>query len=187
MSGWRKARPLPESVSTPVARASSSAGTRSATVLPSTAVRSVIANSTPSSAAARSTSLVDAETNPSRSAIAPGSESGTVSGRELRGAGGRDRDAARPGERGQHLGEVERIARRAGREPQQPGVRPAAGQRPDELGHGRLGERAELDAMCVVHRAAQREEVLPLRYRAGHADEQQRHLVARSWRAVPRA
>ncbi len=38
----------------------------------------MIANSTPSSAAARSTCLVGAETNPSRSAIAPGSESGTV-------------------------------------------------------------------------------------------------------------
>ena len=59
-------------------RASSSAGTRSVTVRPSTVVRSVIANSRPSSAAARSTSLVGAETNPSRSAITPGSESGTV-------------------------------------------------------------------------------------------------------------
>ena len=78
MSGWRNARPVPESASTPVARASSSAGTRAATVRPSTAVRSVIANSTPSSAAARSTSLVGAETNPSRSAMAPGSESGTA-------------------------------------------------------------------------------------------------------------
>ncbi len=77
ISGWRKARPLTESVRTPVERASSSAGTRSVTVRPSTAVRSVIANSTPSSAAARSTSLVGAETNPSRSAMTPGSESGT--------------------------------------------------------------------------------------------------------------
>ena len=40
------------------------------------------------------------------------------------------------------LGEVERVARRPGGEPEQPGVRPAAGQRPDQLGHGRLGERS---------------------------------------------
>ncbi len=31
--------------------------------------------------------------------------------------------------------------------------------------------------MRVLYRTAQREEVVPLRYRAGHADEQQRHLM----------
>ena len=97
--------------------------------------------------------------------------------RELGGARRRDRDAARPCERGQHLGEVERIARRPGGEAEQPGVRSAAGQRADELGHRGLRERAELDPMRIVYRAPQREQVLSLRYRAGHADEQQRHLV----------
>ena len=31
--------------------------------------------------------------------------------------------------------------------------------------------------MCVLDRTAQREEILPLRNRTGHADQQQRHLV----------
>ncbi len=96
--------------------------------------------------------------------------------REAGGARVGNRDAARPGQRGQHLGEVERVASRAVGQLQQPRVRPAAGQRADELGHGRLGERAELDATRAVDRAPQGQEVLALRYRAGEADEQQRHL-----------
>ena len=51
---------------------------------------------------------------------------GHGAGRELRGAAGGDRDAAGAGERSEHLGEVQRVAGRAGGEIQQPGVRSAA-------------------------------------------------------------
>ena len=70
--------------------------------------------------------------------MAPGSESGTEPAASWAVPAGGDGDAAGPGERGEQLGEVERVARRAGGQPQQPGVRPPAGQRADQLGHGRL-------------------------------------------------
>ena len=67
---------MPDSASTPAAHASSTAAIRSGTPRPSTIARSVTANSTPSSAAACSTSRTGPATKPRRSAIAADSELG---------------------------------------------------------------------------------------------------------------
>ena len=106
----------------------------------------------------------------------PGQRVGNRVGRELRGARRRDGDAAGPGERGEQLGEVERVARRPGGQPQQAGVRPSAREGADQLGHCRLWERVELNPVARLHRPAQRQQVVALRCGPGHADEQQRHL-----------
>ena len=79
ISGCRKARPLPDSISTPAAQASSTAATSWTTLRPSTVDKSDTVKSTPSRAAARSTWRTQPGTKRSRSAMASDSESGAVS------------------------------------------------------------------------------------------------------------
>ena len=167
------------------ARASSTAGIRSGTLRPSTTARSGTAKSMPSRAAARSTSRTGPAAKPEAVGDGRGQRVRRGSAGQLGGARFGDGQAGATGQRGQQLGEVERVARRPVGEPQQVAAGPAAGQRRHQLGHGRPGERGELDPGGVGGRSPQRQQVIPLRYRAHHPDQQQRHLLRRPGQPSP--
>ena len=88
-------------------------------------------------------------------------------------------------QRSDQLGDVQRIARRAVGQPQQLVVGLAADQGGDELGDGRIGQPGELQAYRIVHRSPQRQQVIPLRHRPHHPDQQQRHLPHRPGQPPP--
>ncbi len=83
------------------------------------------------------------------------------------------------GQRGEQLGDVQRVARRPVGQPQQAAVRPAAGQGRHQLGHRRLGQRGELDPDRVGGHPPQRQQVAALGHRAHHPDQQQRLMLRR--------
>ena len=89
------------------------------------------------------------------------------------------------GQRGDKLGEVERIACRPVGEPQQVAVGLAAGQVRHQVGHRRPGEPGELEPGGVIHHSPQRQQVIPLGRRAHHPDQQQRHLPRRPRQPSP--
>ena len=184
ISGCRNPSRWPDSASTPTAHASSMARTRSATLRSSTMARSVTVKSTPSRAAARSTSRTGPVTKPSRSAIAADSEPGAVSPASSAAPALGDGQAGAAGQRGDELGDVQRVARRPVRQLQQPVIGPAARQRRHQVGHRRPGQPVQLQARSVVHRPAQRQQVLPQR-RPHHPDQQQRHLPGRPGQPSP--
>ena len=88
-------------------------------------------------------------------------------------------------QRGDQFGDIERIARGAVSEPQQLVVRPAAGQGRDQLGYRRLGQPGELEAGRVADRPPQRQQVISLRHRPHHPDQQQRRLPHRLRQPAP--
>jgi hypothetical protein len=65
-------------------------------------------------------------------------------------------------------------------------LRPAC-RRPGrhQVGHRRLGEPGELEPGGIVRRSPQRQQVIPLRHRAHHPDQQQRHLPRRPRQPPP--
>ena len=89
------------------------------------------------------------------------------------------------GQRGDQLGDVERVPRRAVGEPQQVAVGPAAGQGSHKVGHRRVGEPGELEPGGVARHPAQRQQVIPLRHRAHRPDQQQRHPPRRLGQPPP--
>ncbi len=120
-------------------------------------------------------------------AYRPGNEAKTVRYGRRQGTGcgtARQLDGSRVGngqagaasQRSDQLSDVERVARGAVGEPQQAVVRLAAGQGCHQLGHRRLGEPGELEACGIVHHSPQRQQVIPLRHRTHHPDQQQRYL-----------
>ena len=72
--------------------------------------------------------------------------------RQLGGSGLGHDQAGAARQRGDQLGEIQRVARRAAGEPQQLVAGLAAGQGGDQLGHGRLGEPGELEPYRIVRR-----------------------------------
>jgi len=96
--------------------------------------------------------------------------------RELGGARLGDDQTGTAGQRRDKLGEVERIARRPVREPQQVAVGLAARQASHQVGHCHPAEPGELKPGGVVYHSPQRQQVISLGRRAHHPDQQQRHL-----------
>ena len=97
----------------------------------------------------------------------------------------RQRQVRTAHQRGDKLGEVERVARRSFGQPEKAAVRPAAGQHSHEVRHRRLGEPRQLDPAVVAREAVQREQVIPVRDRARRPDEQQRSLARRLRQPAP--
>ena len=93
--------------------------------------------------------------------------------------------AGTAGQRGDQLSQVERVALRPVREPQQLVAGLAAGQGRHQLGHRRLGEPGELEPCSIAHRPPKRQQVVPLWHRAHHPDQQQRHLPHRPRQPSP--
>ena len=96
-----------------------------------------------------------------------------------------DGQAGATGQRGDQLGDVERVARRPAGQPQQVVIRLAAGQRGHEVGHRCPGQPGELEPGGVVGHPSQRQHVVPLRDRPRHADQQQRRLPRRPGQPPP--
>ena len=164
ISGCRNPRPFPDSASTPAARASSTAGIRSVTLRFKMTARSVTAKSTPSRAAARSTSRTGLATKPRRSTMAADSEPGT----ELAVSAATPvpvMDLGASGQRGAQLSDIQRVACRPARQPQQVAAGAAAGQRGYQVGHRRLAERGQLQPGHAARRPPQRQQLVPLRHR----------------------
>ena len=105
--------------------------------------------------------------------------------RELGGSGLGDRQTGTPRQRGDKLGDVERVARRPVGQPQQVAAGLAAGQGRHEVGHRRLGQPGELEPGGVARRSPQRHQVIPLGHRAHRPDQQQRHLPRRPRQPSP--
>ncbi len=96
--------------------------------------------------------------------------------RQLRGTRVGDGQAGAAGQRGDELGDVERVPRGPLGQPEQAALGLAAGQRRHELGHRRLGQPGERQPGRIGRHPAQRQQVLALRHRACHPDQQQRRL-----------
>ncbi len=96
-----------------------------------------------------------------------------------------DGQTAAASQRGDKLGEVERVARRPVGEPQQAGVRLAAGQDGDQFADRGLGEPGELVPDGVARRPPQRQHVLPLRHGPHHPDQEQRQARSRPRQPSP--
>ena len=126
---------------------------------------------------------------PGHEAKAVGDGRGQGAGRgtagQLGGARLGDGQTGAAGQRGDQLGDVERVARRPVGEPQQVAVRLAAGQGGYQVGHRRPGEPGELEPGGVAHHSPQRQQVIPLGHRAHHPDQQQRHLPRRPRQPSP--
>ncbi len=88
-------------------------------------------------------------------------------------------------QRSDQLGDVQRVARCALGERQQLVVGLASGQGGEQLGDGLPGQAGELETHGIVHRSPQRQQVIPLRHRTHHPDQQQRHLPHRPGQPPP--
>ena len=96
-----------------------------------------------------------------------------------------DGQAGAAGQRGDQLGDVQRVARRPVGELQQVVIRLAAGQGGHEIGHRCPGEPGELEAGGIVDHPPQRQYVIAVRHGPGHPDQQQRHLPGRPGQPAP--
>ena len=96
-----------------------------------------------------------------------------------------DGQAGAAGQRGDELGDVERVARGAVGEPQQGYRRACRRPGPPPGRPPRAGELGELEPGGVARHPPQRQHVLPQRHRAHHPDQQQRHLLRRLGQPPP--
>ena len=87
--------------------------------------------------------------------------------------------ASAAGQRRDQLGDVERVTRGTLGQLQHGAVRLAPGQRRDQAGHRLTRQRAQPQPPGLTYHAPQRQQVIALRHRAHHPDQQQRHLPRR--------
>ena len=102
-----------------------------------------------------------------------------------RGPGSGHRHARTAGQRVDQFDDVERVARRAVGQPQQPVIRFAADTAGDQFGHRRPVEAGEPQPRGAARHPAQRKQVVPLRHRPHHPDQQQRRLLYRPRQPPP--
>ena len=89
------------------------------------------------------------------------------------------------GQRGDQFGDVERVPRGPVGEPHQAVVGPAAGQGRYQVGHRVAGEPGELEPGSLACHPPQRQQVIALRHRAHHPDQQQRYPLRRLGQPSP--
>ena len=105
--------------------------------------------------------------------------------RQLGGSRAVNGHARAPGQRADQLGDIQRVAGRPFGQLQQLLIGPAAGQGRDQVRYRGLGQPGELQPCVVVHRPLQGQQIIPLRHRAHHPDQQQRHLPHRPGQPPP--
>ena len=99
-----------------------------------------------------------------------GQGAGRGTARQRGGARFGDGQAGAAGQRGDQLGDVERVARRPAGEPQQVAVGLAAGQGCHQAGQRLPGQCGEPEPGGLAHDAPQRQQVIALGDRAHHPD-----------------